>query len=249
MRRIFAIFVVFAVILASSAAQAAVVGDIKLSVEISGLNEMMKQFLAQMGQGGQLPARDAPLGDSTLTTSGKILIEGNNLRISLIDPSASLAGAGAGGASTIEIMLNKGDNRIYVYYPDTLNGMYVDLGKTEPGGLAESGALVGNRNFADAIRGANVTTVGKKSVLGRNCTGYKVLLNKEAGKTMEVDMWVADDLGFPIAVRSRSDYFNMTWEVTNAKSTPDKGGAFYRPPGNAALKESTAAGLMSLGAL
>lgn len=258
MYRVFAAFCVALLILAPGAASAAVTGDIKLSVDIAGLSGMMSEIMAQLGR--QAPGDAGGAGDTgaaqqsaSVSTTGTIIIQGDNLRISLNQlgpPPAAQEGGDAGvggGASTMEIMLNNGDNRLYVYYPDTLNGFYVDLSKTEAGGLAETGALAGNRNFADALKGANVTAVGSQDVYGHKCTGYKVMLKKpETGKTTEVDLWVADDLGFPVAVRSKSDTFSLTWEITNTKSTPDKGVDYFRPPANAALREAQAAGLMSV---
>jgi len=219
---------------------AASTGEITLTLDFSGLSSHMTKLFGMMG------AAPPPEADSgrpiAVTFNGHIFIQGDNLRIALADPT----GASAGAVPAIEIMVNKSDNKLYFYYPDTLNGVAVDLGQAESSGLAESGALTGNRNYRDLLGNVNAKSVGKETILGHESTGYAFKIAREGGRTVMVDMWVADDLGFPIAVRTRSDMFNMTWEVKNLKTTPDKGVGFFRPPQDAALRQDSAASILGM---
>lgn len=228
-------------------------GDIVMTVEITGMEDLMSLLMQGMSSdmGENLPGEIRQQIDSSdipgkISLDGAITIQGDNLRISLNDPFGDAMGMEAGAA--IELMVNAQDGFLYMYYPDTLNGYKVDLSKLKAGGLAESGGLIGNRNYDEILKSNkdNVRKVGSKVVFGYQCTGYSVKLNGPQGQSVEADMWISNDLGFPIAVRTRMSGMNMMWEIHNLNRIPDKAVSFFRPPNGTAIEEMSADSMLSI---
>ncbi len=248
-----AILVVLFVIACVTPAWSAHKGDISMSVEITGMQDMMALLMKGIASdfGADVPSDiQSQLGSTEMpgkiTISGGITIQDDNIRISLNDPFGDALGMESGAA--IELMINSQDGFLYMYYPDTLNGHKVDLSKMKAGGLAESGGLLGNRNYDEILKSNkdNVRKVGSKVVFGYQCTGYTVKLNGPQGASIEADMWVSDELGFPIAVRTRMSGMNMMWEIHNLQRTTDKAVSFFRPPNGASISEMSADSLLSV---
>ena len=253
MKNTISVFILLLTLLSVSPAWSAHEGDIVMSVEITGMEDLMSLLSKGMGSqlGADLPSDiQSQLGSSDLpgkiSLNGAITIQGDNLRISLNDPFGDAVGMESGAA--IEIMVNSQDGYLYMYYPDTLNGYKVDLSKMKDGGLAESGGLIGNRNYEEMLKSNKNTVrkVGSKVVFGYQCTGYSVKLTGSQGKNVEADMWVSDELGFPIAVRTRMSSMNMMWEVHNINRTEDKPISFFRPPSGATIEETSANNILSI---
>jgi hypothetical protein len=245
---------VFLIVLASvTPVWCAQEGDIVMTIEITGMEDLMSMLMKGMGSemGANLPGEiQSQLGSTDMpgkiSLNGSIIIQGDNLRISLNDPFSDTMGMESGAA--IELMVNSQDGFLYMYYPDTLNGYKVDMSKMKAGGLAESGGLLGNRNYDEMLKSNkdNVRKVGTKVVFGYPCTGYSVKLNGPQGKSVEADMWVSDELGFPIAIRTRMSGMNMMWEIHNINQVADMAASFFRPPGNALIEEMSADSMLSI---
>ena len=225
-------------------------GDLSMFIEIEGMRDMMAAMMqgvaSGMGEGvdtSQMPSSaNIP---SEISVSGAILIQGDNLRISLNDPTSEAMGAGASVA--MELMLNGADKYLYLYYPDTLNGYKVPLSTLKGGGLAGTGGLIGNRDYDEVLENNKdrVKSVGTKVIFGLQCTGYSVTLDGPNGQKIEADMWVANELEFPIAVRARMSGMDMTWEIHDLTSVPDVKASYFRPPAEAKLTEISGDQLLS----
>jgi len=243
--------ILFAMLIASPSF-GAVTGDIALTVEIDDLKQIMSQWMEditnQLGdetvdkaQEGLSQLEGAP---SSISLTGSIIIQGDNLRMELNDPMADLMSAGR--LVSAVIMVNDRDGYVYIYFPDTLNGYKVPLSRMTPSDMIESGGVLGNRNYDELLEQGSARAVGTREIFGYMCTGYSVELTGPGGTTIKADMWVADELGFPLAVRTKITGINVTWEIHNLKNTPDRSAKFFRPPGNALIKEVDSANLMSM---
>jgi hypothetical protein len=225
-------------------------GDVAMFIKIEGMQDMLSSLMQGVasGMGEDFDASQVPTDaqiPNELSVSGAITIQGDNLRISLNDPTSEAMGAVASVA--MELILNSADKYLYLYYPDTLNGSRVSLATLDAGGLAGSGGLIGNRNYDEVLKQNKdrVKTYGSKVVFGFECTGYSVTLDGPQGMKIDADMWVANELEFPIAVRARMSGMNLTWELHNLSRVPDQAASYFKPPRDAKLTEISGDQLLS----
>lgn len=253
MRFLICIFVFLGFLLASSHAQAAARGDVVINVEIKDLGKLVSTFMEDFGEamGEMTPEEKAKLKVSveaanqpfSLSIGGKIFIQGSSMRLAINDFLAEAFGAAP--SVMVEVMVNEADNYAYMYYPDTLNGLKFNMKGMKPEQLAGSGALIGNRDYSQILKGANVRTISAREILGLMATGYAVKLPAEAGAGAELNLWVSEKYGFPIAVRMTMPGMNFTWEIHNLTEMQDRGPEFFRPPVNAKIQEADPAQMMS----
>ncbi len=254
MRFLLGVFVFLCAIAAAQPADAASRGDILITVEIKDMGKLMSTFFEGFsGLAGEMSPEERARMKITMdeisaqpvavSVGGKIFIQGNSLRLAINDFMGEMMGAAE--SVLVEVMVNEQDNYAYMWYPDTLNGMKFSMKGMSAEQMAGSGALIGNKDFSKVLQGANVKTIPAREILGLKATGYAVKLPAEGGQSIDLNLWVSDKHGFPIAVRMNMPGMMFTWEIRNLTEVADRGPEFFRPPSGVKIIEADPSQMMT----
>lgn len=247
MRKIACVLVSVLFVLFSSPLWAAVEGNLIITIELGDIQNLLESFKAQMVEelagelGGELPELDEAMLSAiptSISVTGSIFIQGENMRMTLDNYSAFQIGDEQSPIPETVILVNHSDKKVYQYNPDTREGFVVDVSGADAVDMTESGGLIGNRNYKNILKGADVTTVGSRVVNGVECTGYRVKIDDPGSMVGEVNMWVSDKLDFPIAVRVEIMGMKIIWEIKDLNTVPDRSMDFFRPPPGTKLESA-----------